>query len=556
MLRSISIRNLLLIDSLEIQFEKGFVVITGESGSGKSMVIRALSFLLESKLTSPWLKHNAETGFIEAVFQIISTNDSKNHSFPTSKEIVVRREVKIDNRSRCFINDELVTRNELFDTVKDLLHFSLQEDIGLLRDKTNQLDLLDHFGNLLHDRLKVEKAFQKVQQLKKHLDEVLLEYEKHKKETDWITQELKELESIQYQRGEKESLQEALKRLKNSYLLKDKIFTVLSKLGNEANSTRSDLNNAIQVLHTLVEFFPSIQECVNLLENASIELKEAFIQLENIFRKIQDDPNQLNLIETRLFQIHELERKWKINAEDIPNRIDILKQSHHQLNLLENKLSEIQKELEEANTVLLHNSKLLSFKREAVAKKLVGLVHQELPTVGIPNVQFDIIKTERSIPSSNGIDDIVFFFSANPDQPMVPLSNVISGGELSRLELVILSNIAHSKGKTFLFDEIDRGVSGKIAASIGRCLRKIANNNQIIIVSHLPQVAAAADQHIKIEKHLVKNITRITAKSLSYRERVFALAELLAGDKTGAGAIEGAKDLLKSFHKEFEWSDL
>lgn len=561
MLRSISIRNLFLIDQLEINFENGFTVITGESGSGKSMIIRSLSLLAEPRASAQWLRQGAESGSIEAIFSVNELDDVLYNSFNSLfssnlKELTVRREIKPDNRSRCFINDELVSRNELTQIVHKLIHFSLQEDVGLLRDKDYQLFVLDQFGDLLQHRKQVEELFSRLVQLTKKVSDFQNTLSVKQKEIDWVTLELTELENIQYQKGEERELQQKIELLKKSNHIKQILYDITTKFENTPSSLLSEINDAIHKINSIIDYHSALKECITLLENAVIGIKETLFLLHSLFNKIQEDPIQLEQLQTRLNKILEIERKWRITATEIPKRIESLKQALNDISKLEQELKKIEIEYKQVSQKFNELANVLSKQRKIASHQLIEIVKKELPSLGIPDIQFDIQIRKLPEPNQRGIDDVEFLFSANPDYPLVPLSDVISGGELSRLELVILSNLGKSLRKTFLFDEIDRGVSGKIAAYIGYCLQKLSEQHQIIIVSHLPQVVAAAHHQILIEKKSTNNITRIFARPLTKGERVNTLAEMLSGEKTGIGAVEGAKELLSSFHKEIKWNAL
>lgn len=555
MVRSVQIHNLFLIDDIKIEFTDKLNVITGDSGSGKSIILKALSLLIETKSSATWLRDSIETGFIEAEI-LCNQSDESRMSNGSSSEYILRKEIKTDNRTRCFINDELVTKSELSSFAKEKIHFSLQDEIGLLRDNSQQLLIVDKFGNLNSKRNELLKLYTEYTQANTEFNRLLEEIEKKKSDEEWINLEYDELSSLNYTSGEQENLRKEREWLLKSQLYKQKVNDLLSLFQSEGSTILRSLQTARQFIQFLDRENELTDKSVKRLENIFVETKELIYDLQRIQFSLQENPLRLEEIEERLSNISEIERKWKIHIEDTSTRIESLKK---QRSVTDNLL--IQKAvLEKKNNTLKNNleilGKSLSSDRTKHIEQLKLIVHKELPKLGLPFVNFDIILKINQVIKSTGYDEVDFQFSANPDRKIESISSIISGGELSRLELVILSNLKLSDHQTLIFDEIDRGVSGKIAALIGLSLIKLAQSNQVIVVSHLPQVAAAADRHIYVKKNLSQNVTKITHQVLAPKDRVDVIAAMLAGQTTKKGAVEGAIELLSDFHKEHSWKDL
>ncbi len=549
MLVSFRIHNLYLIEDLEIQLDRGFVAITGESGAGKSMIVRALTLLTGRKASGQEVRENADKGFIEAVFLPDEARSAEigklvdEYAF----EWILRRDFRQDGRSRAFVNDSPVTNATLGEIAKLLMRFSLQEDVGALRDPARQMMFVDayaHNGSLLEDTGQKyrdwKQAFDRIQELRErsHRDRSALE---------WLRTELNELTTLQYQPGEVERLKQESELQKNIESVRTAYLTVSETLDGERGSAVTIVNSALTAARNGAHWDERLNQFATRIEEISIDLRELARDANHDLSRINGDPQRIEALEQRLQRIFDCEHKWHLIAEAIPDRVAKLQETVESYDTLDIAIIEAERHEADCMAKYHHSANTLSERRKIAADALFAKAAMALPAMGIQHPQLVSEWSCFDRPTESGVDQLTILFSANPDVQPRELGEVISGGELARLELSLLSVCDADDPVTLILDEVDRGVSGKIASAVGMCLRRIGNNRPIAMVTHLPQVAAAAHQHIAIEKKMTDQHTSISSRNLGYEERIQSLAEMLSGSETGSGARQGAIELLSEF---------
>ena len=546
MLTSFRITNLFLIDELDIEVNGGFVAITGESGAGKSMIVRALTLLTGRKSNGSELRAGAEKGFIEASFQPTNQINAKLAALTeeTATEWILRREFRSEGRSRAFINDSPVSNSILGEATDLLLRFSLQEDVGALRNPIRQLNFIDIYAN--HDEL-LQNVIAAYGTWKNSSDKLALLIERSKSERsdwEWAKDEYRDLLALGYETGQRESLKSEREKLLNIEAVVLAYGSLLEALEGDSGSVNHVLKTAINTARNATKWDEKLSGFVAKLEEQMITTHEIAREIEHIHTHLHDDSNRLEAIEQRLQAIADCERKWRISSEDMPARLHDLQQNNLQYESLDEAIAATEKETNKAMAEYQVIASKLSEKRKSAAKDLCTKSLAILPELGITHPTLSTQWMVKTQPSEDGLDDVHILFSANKDIPPRELGLVISGGQLARLELALLNAGNGGESITLIMDEVDRGVSGRIASSVGKCLRKIGKRRPVVMVTHLPQVAAAAHRHIGIEKQTIGGHTRISAKVLDENERVSTLAAMLGGIEIGKGAVTGARELL------------
>ncbi|MDK9700023.1 MAG: DNA repair protein RecN [bacterium] len=551
MLKSFTISNLFLIDYLEIEIVGGFVAVTGESGAGKSMIIRALTLLAGTRGNGAWVRDGCDKGFVEVKFTPPPSicDKLKQLTSESGEEWILRREIRSDGKSRSFINDSPVTLTELSEASTFLLSFSLQEDVGAFRMAARQLSFIDEFAKTDSERNQVEQLYLEWKTLYQALHELSNKSEQSAIQSEWLQREYKELNALAYEAGEQEHLREERDRLRHLETIRSSYQNVVDTLDGEFGSVTQKLNGVCGSLRNAQKWDPRAGEFLERVESTNIELREFINEVTRQLESFDLEPACLEQIEVRLQAIADCERKWHITADAIPQRVQKLQQSLVDSHTLDEQIQNYRVEVEQLRKSYQTSALTLSRKRRSVETDIVVAVKRELPFLGIVNPQFSIQWSERSEPSELGIDEVSFRFSANPDHPPLPLESTISGGELARLELVLLGLADSVDPTVLLLDEIDRGVSGRIASAIGKTLRKLSSNRTVFMVTHLPQVAAAAHTQIAIRKTVSGSRTSIEAVILTAAERIDEIAAMLSGSETGQGAIAGARELLAEYSK-------
>ncbi len=550
MIQSLQITNYALINKLEIDFKKGFSIITGETGAGKSILLGALSLILGNRAESSVLKDKSKKCIVEACFRIENYGFKsffESNSLDYDNECFVRREILPHGKSRSFINDTPVNLSQLKELGLKLVDIHSQHQSLLLGNREFQLSLID--GLAQHESLiqKYKREYIKLKDENLILSELQAKAEKNKADLDYLQFQFNQLEELNLNNTEEQvQLEEELDALNHSEEIKLGLSRILEYLNSDDNSALALIKASYLEAGKLQSFY-NAKELADRLESIDIEIKDIANELEKQYEGINYDPNKIEEINERLGLIFSLQQKYKVST--IKDLMDLQNKFSSQITEIESydELIAKQKRIcNDLNSKTYSLAKKISINRKAVLPKAKNAIVELLQSLGMPFSRF-VIKMEDTDISESGIDKINFLFSANKKSPLHEIKKVASGGEISRLMLCIKSIISKTnKLPTIIFDEIDTGVSGDIADKVGNIMKDMSKNMQVINITHLPQIAAKGDVHYCVYKDEINDVTHTQIKILTKEERLVELAKMLSGADVSKAAIENAKVLLKN----------
>lgn len=535
MIHHISIRNFAIIENTEIDFEDGLNIITGETGSGKSIVIEAISLALGSRADSAFVRHGAS----KAIVQLAGELDGE--------EIVITREVSSSGKNLCRLNGQLVTLGQLSETCRRLADIHGQYDNQSLLNPENHLQLVDNFDRQASEPAKeaFDCAYRQYQDVKGRLSTLLSKERDNLKKLDFYRFEQNEIEKAELRCGEDIELSERINLLQNS----EKIFAAIETAYRLLNE---DETNAMTCLGTGLHALQQITSYSDSIRTVSEEFADVYYRLEDVsssLREIRDNitfaPEELDQAIARLSLIDNLKKKYGGTIEEILSYYEKISQELNQIENFDLVKADLEKEVNEAFSVLTEKAQQLSQIRKAAAAKLEEAISRELHDLNFQNASISIAFTPLKDIGPDGADDVEILLSANRGEPLKPLIKVASGGEISRIMLAI-KNITGTFDSipTMIFDEIDTGISGITASVVGRKLHEISENHQIICITHLPQIAAAGDFHYRICKEETEERTFTTVQQLSPEETIDEIARLLGGENITETTRQSARELM------------
>ncbi len=549
MLQKLLISNYALIDDLEISFDKGLNILTGETGAGKSIILGALSLILGQRAESRYFFNQQKKCVIEGTFKINGfqlKSFFEENDLDYEAETILRREISADGKSRAFVNDTPVNLNILKQLGEKLIDIHSQHATLEINDPEFQLLVVDSVaghGELLGDYRAKFKAYKKDTA---KLQQLISESDKAKADLDYYQFQFDELEKAKLDAGEQEKLEQELYTLSNAEEIKRSLVAACYLVQEGETSALIQLREATHHLSSLERFNPAIAELHERLKSAVIELKDIASEIETIEQQTHTNEAKAIEINDRLSIIYTLQKKHRVSTnaellqlqEDLSNKIEQAVHGDEAIEKLQKQIASEKLELEKL-------AGQLSANRTKAIPNIEKQVINALAEMGMAN---SVLKIELpSIPSlgSDGIDTVRFLFSANKGHALGEMSKVASGGELSRLMLAIKSLIAsHTALPTIIFDEIDAGVSGEVANKVGIIMERLAENLQVITITHLPQIASKGRSHYFVYKDDDSNTTYTRIKQLSDQERVTEIAKMLSGDKPGESALQNARELL------------
>lgn len=550
MLKSLSIQNYALIDSLEIDFGSGFSVITGETGAGKSIILGALSLILGQRAESRYIKQNEQKCTIEGVFDISKYNLQplfEEHDWDYhSDECILRREIWTNGKSRAFVNDSPVYLNDLKALGDRLIDVHSQHQNLSLNDNLFQLNVLDILAKTQTEKEAFRQAFRAYLVAKKSLETLQEQSRKNKEEEDYLQFQFTALADAKLQIGEQDALETELETITHAEEIKSSLFGVISTFTGDGGTVERELKSAADALKNIQRVFPQAEELAQRAESAYIELKDIRIGAEKYFEEIEFNAERQQTVEDRLSLIYDLQKKHSVQSVD--ELIDIQKELDEKLQKitsLDEQIEQLQQEVSEKSETMLHSATLLTEKRTSATSHIEKQLTEKLAYLGMPNARFRCEISAKEYPDITGNDNVSFLFSANKNTDLQPVSQIASGGEISRLMLCLKSMIAGATAlPTIIFDEVDTGTSGEIADKMGIIMREMARDMQVIAITHLPQIAAKGAEHYNVYKEDSAETTVTYMRKLSDNERVMEIARMLSGAETTAQAVENAKVIL------------
>lgn len=551
MLKSLSIENYALIDSLNIEFAPGFSVITGETGAGKSIILGALSLILGQRADARQIKQGENKCLVEGVFDV-SKYDLKSlfdeHDWVYEGETcILRREIWANGKSRAFLNDSPVYLNDLKALGDRLIDIHSQHQNLALNDRQFQLLVVDALADTRLLRGEYVSAFHSFRSAAKVLADLKEASRKNKEEEDYLRFQYAALSEAALREGEQEELEAEVEALTHSEEIKSGLFAVTNLLSGEDQNVEAMLKSALESVRNVQSVFPKADEIVQRLESAYLDLKDLRSETERLFDEIEFNPDRQQLVEDRLGVIYDLQKKHSVaTVRQLIELRDNIGSKLQNIDSMEEKISSAENILSEKREQLSDLARRLSEKRLAAISDIEKELTSRLSYLGMPNARFECRITPKQQPDETGMDDVQFLFSANKNTDLLPVSQIASGGEISRLMLCVKAMIAGATAlPTIIFDEIDTGTSGEMADKMGRIMQDMSRNMQVIAITHLPQIASKGDFHYIVYKKDTEDSTQTYMRQLSSEERITEIARLLSGAETTAQAIENAKVMLR-----------
>ena len=552
MLKQLYIKNFTLIDELDITFHSGFSVITGETGAGKSIILGALHLLLGARADSKQIKNGSSKCVVEAHFDLshygLETFFDEFGIDYDANDCIIRREVNDNGKSRAFVNDTPVALTTIRELGEQLIDIHSQHQNLLLQKEDFQLNVVDIIADNAQLRQSYLQAYNEYHKATKRFNDFQEASQKSKENEEFLRFQFSELDKAKLVAGEDEELEQQSRTLSHVEDIKSALYDASSALSSEDGGCVEKTKNASSRLHDITEVFPEIKDVDERLSSAYIELKDIAQEIERKLEDVDFDPRQLDEINLRLDLIYALEQKFHASSVDeLINEYKRLQDELESIDSGDEQLEQLQQEMQEKYDVAMKLARKLSDARKKAAQKVEEGLKQRLVPLGIPNVKFKIEFKERDC-SPSGIDKVSFLFSANSSTALQPVSQVASGGEISRVMLSLKAMISGAvKLPTIIFDEIDTGVSGRVAEKMAQIMKEMGDNHrQVLSITHLPQIAAIGATHYKVSKEETAQGTISHMQMLTEQERIEEIAQMLSGSDISEAAIANAKTLLKN----------
>jgi DNA repair protein RecN (Recombination protein N) len=578
MLTLLSISNIALIDELRVEFDHGLNLLTGETGSGKSIIVDALGVLIGGRFTSDLLKSGAERAFIEGLFSVVRSDElltllfdagieiTSNSEGPAAEkrepqEIIIRRELSLSGRNKIFINNQLATQSLLRDLRPFLVDIHGQGDQQTLFNTDTHLEMLDAFAGLSALRREVADSYQQWSGIRHELEELQRDEAEKFQLVDILKFQIDELERAQVAIGEDSALEEERRRLHNVEKLTLLCAQSYGLIYEDTDAALTRVRLATKQIEELGSYESSFRDYLEGLESARAVLEDLAFSLRDFSEKLEFSPARLEQLENRLAEISAIKRKY---GGTIESALEHLARSEDRLRQVEHageRETKLQAELTASFAAYLERASQLHRERLRAAKKFEQSVEHGLKEVAMESAKFQVQisapeaadlkdpkrRADSARFSARGIDHVEFHFSANVGESVKPLVKVASGGEASRLMLV-LKTVANASEfpRTIVFDEIDSGIGGRVSEAVGAKLKKLSQTNQVLCVTHQPQIARFADSHLLVKKETVGKRTEVTVENLERRARVEEIARMLTGAEITESARRHAREMLKS----------
>ena len=555
MLLEISIKNFAIIQSISLNFEEGMTVLTGETGAGKSIIIDAMNMMLGARATTDVIRHGAPKAEIEGLFSLENSRVLQEifdeQGLEMSDEIIIRREILQNGRSISRVNGQMVNLSVLKAIGQQLVDIHGQHDQEELMRPHRHIHMLDEFGDTSFFELKeaYQTSFDNYRQMRKQVLDIKKNQLEHKARIEMLEFQMAEIEAANLKAGEDVILNQERDKLLNHKNIADTLTNAYSMLDNEEFSSLANVRSAMNDMEGLEEYDPDYREISSSLSETYYVLEDITKRLESIIDDLDFDGNRLMQVESRLDLIHTITRKYGGSVDDVLLYFEKITDEYNLLTGNNLSSEDMEVELKKLEKNLVDLAGQVAQARHHLAQDLEAEIKQELQDLYMEKAQFQVRFTNGKF-SREGNESVEFYISTNPGEDFKPLVKVASGGELSRLMLAIKSAFSRKEGKTsIVFDEVDTGVSGRVAQAIAQKIHKIGQHGQVLAISHLPQVIAIADNQFFIEKISNEHSTVSTVRLLTVEERIEEVAKMLAGEDVTEAALTQARELLKGKEK-------
>lgn len=551
MLKSLHINNYALITELDIDFETGFTVITGETGAGKSIILGALSLILGQRADSKAIKTDAEKCVIEATFDIslyegIKIFFDNNELDFDDKLCIIRREITNAGKSRAFINDTPVGLNVLRELTSRLIDIHSQHENLLLSDENFQLNIVDAIAKNTLEFTEYSQTFLLWNKLQNDLKQLKRKADNQSAEQDFLQFQFQLLSDAHLNEDEQSDLEAESQILSHAEEIKSVLQKSVSLFDDEKMSLQL-LKEILTSVAKIKKYVPVSESWFDRLQSAYVELKDLSVEMNAYDENIEFNPSRYEWINERLSEIYTLQKKFK--TETVSGLIELREEMGRKLNDIESFAEQIElleKDINNTYQNLKAKAELLTNTRKSACKPIALYITEQMKKLGIPNIQFEVKINRTDEFTDKGQDEVQFYFSANKNREMQAVQQIASGGEISRMMLSIKSLVANNSNlPTIIFDEIDSGVSGETAHQIGDIMRTMSQKMQVITITHLPQIAGKGKQHFKVYKDETGNKAVTIMKQLAVEERITEIAQMLSGKNISDAAIKNAHDLLR-----------
>lgn len=550
MLNSLQIRNYALISSLQIRFDKGLTVITGETGAGKSIIMGALSLILGHRADSSTLFDQSQKCIVEAAFDISGLNlesffDDNNLDF--QEDTIVRREIAVSGKSRAFINDTPVTLPLLKEFSSQLIDIHSQHQNLLFQNADFRTDVVDLFAGIKGQVTEYQQVLSELKNSEHQLSELQQQHQSALEKQDFLQFVLKEIENAHLKENEQDELEQNIEFLTHTETIKSNLFLILQILSDEEPSAISSLREAKNLSADIASYRNDLDVMNQRITSSYIELKDIASELNSLNDRIEYNAEELETMRQRLDFIYSLEQKHHLTSvsellekyQSVKEELDTFSEDEEQLRNLEIRCQQL-KDQAMSMAQQIHDS------REKILLTLQTQVLDYVHTLGMPDAQFVIKLLPVNTLQKNGIDEVKFLFSANRGVEVAELEKVASGGEISRLMLAVKSTLSEkSVLPTVVFDEIDVGISGQMAGKVATLMQKMAQHRQLLVITHLPQIAAKGNSHYLVYKEVEEDTTRTKVSLLDPETRIIEIAKMMSGEKWGDATLKAAQELIE-----------
>lgn len=560
MLRELHIKNLAIIDDASANFEKGLNVLTGETGAGKSIIIDALCLALGERASTEVIRSGEKEAVVEAFFDIppkLLNSSSRRFlqdlGINIENGIILKRILSAQGKNRAYINDSMVNVQTLSEISKGIIDVHGQYEYQSLLSPDNQFDMLDAYGGLFIERQEFTTIYETQTSLKQQITELMQKEKERAQRLDILRYQINEIETADLKIGEEKELSEEVKILSSASLLTELANQAYESLYSSDSACLTSLSKILNSLKEISNIDVRAADAVKSAEEAIPLLEETAYFLRDYKDSLNFNPERLEEIQTRLELIKGLKKKYGGNIQEVLDYREKGLKELDELQHSEEKLETLNAELKKLKNILTEKAQHLSKQRKAVAKKIEQQVVSELSSLSMPDTRFSIQITQDAgdetadgfKANSKGIDKVEYLISPNIGEELKPLSKIASGGELSRVMLALKGILAKGdKIPVLIFDEIDAGIGGRAAETVGQKLKSLSSSHQIICITHLPQIASYADTHLKIEKKIKAKRTTVEVRKIEKDERTVEIARMLSGDSSEV-SIKHAKEMLK-----------